>query len=141
MISQSKNLCDYDELPGNLIPLLKSDSFFTNLFYLFIFGCVGSSLLHAGFLQLQRAGATLRCGARASVAVSRGLSSCVSWAPEHRLSSCGARAQLLCSMWDLPGPGLEPVSPALAGGFLTTVPPGKPLKSVTLKEIFQILFL
>ena len=29
-------------------------------------------------------------------------------------------------MWDLPGPGLEPVSPALAGGFVTTVPPGKP---------------
>ena len=29
-------------------------------------------------------------------------------------------------MWDLPGPGLEPVCPALAGGFLTTAPPGKP---------------
>ena len=29
-------------------------------------------------------------------------------------------------MWDLPVPGLEPVSPALAGGFLTTAPPGKP---------------
>ena len=28
-------------------------------------------------------------------------------------------------MWDLPGPGLEPVSPALAGGFFTTAPPGK----------------
>ena len=28
-------------------------------------------------------------------------------------------------MWDLPGPGLEPMSPVLAGGFLTTVPPGK----------------
>ena len=28
-------------------------------------------------------------------------------------------------MWDLPRPGLEPVSPALAGGFLTTAPPGK----------------
>ena len=28
-------------------------------------------------------------------------------------------------MWDLPGPGLEPVSRALAGGFLTTAPPGK----------------
>ena len=28
-------------------------------------------------------------------------------------------------MWDLPGPGLEPVSPTLAGGFLTTAPPGK----------------
>ena len=31
-------------------------------------------------------------------------------------------------MWDLPGPGMEPVSPALAGGFLTTAPPGKPGK-------------
>ena len=29
-------------------------------------------------------------------------------------------------MWDLPRPGLEPVSPALAGGFPTTAPPGKP---------------
>ena len=29
-------------------------------------------------------------------------------------------------MWDLPGPGLEPVSPALAGRFSTTAPPGKP---------------
>ena len=28
-------------------------------------------------------------------------------------------------MWDLPRPGLEPVSPALAEGFLTTTPPGK----------------
>ena len=31
-------------------------------------------------------------------------------------------------MWDLPRPGLEPVSPALAGGFSTTVPPGKSLQ-------------
>ena len=28
-------------------------------------------------------------------------------------------------MWALPGPGLEPVSPALAGRFLTPGPPGK----------------
>ena len=41
--------------------------FFLILFiYLFIFGCVGFSLLRAGFLYLQRAGAVLRCGARAS---------------------------------------------------------------------------
>ena len=33
-------------------------------------------------------------------------------------------------MWDLPGPGLEPVSPALGGGFLTTAPPGKPLNCI-----------
>ena len=29
-------------------------------------------------------------------------------------------------MWDLPRPGLELVSPAWAGGFLTTAPRGKP---------------
>ena len=28
-------------------------------------------------------------------------------------------------MWDLPGPGMEPVSPVLAGEFLTAGPPGK----------------
>ena len=44
----------------------------------------------------------------------------------HRLSNRGSRAQLLHGMWDLPRPGLEPVSPALAGRFPTTVPPGKP---------------
>jgi len=29
-------------------------------------------------------------------------------------------------MWDLPGSGIEPISPALAGGFFTTEPPRKP---------------
>ena len=43
-----------------------------------------------------------------------------------RLSSCGSRAELLRGMWDLPRPGLEPASPALAGRFSTTAPPGKP---------------
>ena len=36
---------------------------------------------------------------------------------------------------NLPDPGIEPVSPvspALAGGFFTTVPPGNPLKYYTL---------
>ena len=46
----------------------------------------------------------------------------------HRLSNCGSRAQLFRSMWDLPRPGLEPVSPGLAGRFSTTAPPGKPQK-------------
>ena len=34
---------------------------------------------------------------------------------------------LSCStgIWDLPGPGIETVSPALAGGFLSNVPPRK----------------
>ena len=43
-----------------------------------------------------------------------------------RLSNCGSRAQLLGGMWDLPRPGLEPVSPALAGRLSTTAPPRKP---------------
>ena len=29
-------------------------------------------------------------------------------------------------MWDPPGPGLEPASPASAGGLLTAAPPGTP---------------
>ena len=40
-----------------------------------------------------------------------------------------SRAQPLRGMWDLPRPGLEPVSPALAGRFPTTAPPGKPLNT------------
>ena len=67
-----------------------------------------------------------------------GFSSCGSRALERRLSSCGAEAQLLHGMWDLPRPGLEPASPALAGGFPTTAPPGKPspdlLTSLILKK-------
>ena len=30
------------------------------------------------------------------------------------------------SMWDLPGSGIEPMSPVLASGFFSTEPPGKP---------------
>ena len=74
----------------------------------------------------------------------RAFSSCGKWGPlfiavrgpliiaaslltERRLSNCGSRAQLLRGTWDLPRPGLEPVSPALAGRLSTTAPPGKPL--------------
>ena len=41
------------------------------------------------------------------------------------LGSCGARASLLSAKWDLPGAGIQPVSPALAGRLLSTVLPGK----------------
>ena len=44
----------------------------------------------------------------------------------RRLSGHGSWAQPLRGMWDLPGPGHEPVSPASAGGLSTTPPPGKP---------------
>ena len=53
-----------------------------NLFilYFFIFGCVGSSFLCEGFLQLRQVGATLHRGARASHC--RGLSHCGAQAPD-----------------------------------------------------------
>ena len=38
-------------------------------------------------------------------------------------------------MWDLPRPGLEPVSPALADRFSTTAPPGKPISIVLTNKI------
>ena len=77
----------------------------------------------------------------ASVVVARRLSSCGSRALEHRFSSFGAWVQLLRSMWDLPGPRLKPVSPALAGGFLTTAPPGKSQRSkVFVFVFFNFLF-
>ena len=49
----------------------------------------------------------------------------------HELSRSGAQASLLHSMWDQPGP-MEPPSPALAGGFLTAEPPGKPFRAASI---------
>ena len=40
---------------------------------------------------------------------------------------------MLRGTWDFPGPGLELVSPALAGKFLTTVPAGKPQAGFSFK--------
>ena len=37
-------------------------------------------------------------------------------------------------MWHLPGPRIEPVSPALAGRFPTTEPPGKPWELFSSKK-------
>ena len=79
------------------------------------------------------------CGKRGPlfIAVCRPLTIAACLVAQHRLqtrrlSNCGSRAQLLRSTWDLPRPGLEPVSPALAGRFSTTVPPGKPLSFIYL---------
>ena len=47
---------------------------------------------------------------------------------------------LRLGMWDLPRPGLESVSPALAGGFLTTAPPGKSwlVTSIILLQLSEV---
>ena len=77
--------------------------------------------------------ASSSCGKRGPlfIAVRGPLTIAASLVAEHRpqmrrLSSCGSWAQLLRGMWDLPRPGLEPASPALAGRFSATAPPGKP---------------
>ena len=103
---------------------------------LFIFDCAGSLLMHVRFIQLQRAGATLLVEVRRLLLVvafvaehgfrARGLGGWHSMALEHRLSSYGARAQLLHGMGDLPGSGTKPMCPALADGFFTTEPPVQP---------------
>ena len=41
------------------------------------------------------------------------------------LSGCSTRASLLCGMYYLSAPGMEPVSPVLAGELLSTIPPGQ----------------
>ena len=105
---------------------------FLKFIYLFIFGgCVWVFIAAHGLSLVAASGgySSLRCtdfslrwllllwstGSRCA-----GFSSCGTWALEHRLSSRGTWALLLHGMWDLPGPGLEPVSPALAGSFVTT---------------------
>ena len=106
-------------------------------FYLFSFGCAVSSLLCGLFCSCGEQGLLACCcvlgshfrsfsccGAQALGRV--GFSSCGSWALEHRLCSCGTRAYSLHGTWDLPGPGIEPISPALSGGFFTAESPGKP---------------
>ena len=96
----------------------------TLFIYLFIYCCVRSSF---------RARAFSSCGKRGPlfIAVREPLTIAAPPVAGHRLqtrrlSSCGLRAQLLRGVWDLPRPGLEPMSPALAGRLSTTAPPGKP---------------
>ena len=83
------------------------------------------------------------CGERGPlfIAVRGPLTVAASLVAEHRLqtrrlSNCGSRAQLLRGMWDLPRPELEPASPALAGRFSTTAPPGKPRLPAFNTDIF-----
>ena len=93
-------------------------------------------------MQSSQCGAFSHCGSFSRVerrlwgvwasVVARGLSSCSSQALEHRLNSCGRWTDLFLDMWDLSESGTEPMSPALAGRFFTTEPPGKPQESTFL---------
>ena len=101
---------------------------FCTEFYFFDFDCTGSWLLLRLFSSCSEWSLWLRCPGfsccRARL-YARGFSSWGSGSPE--LNSCGTWAQLFRDMWDLPGSRINPMSPALAGGFFTSEPPGKPL--------------
>ena len=125
----------------NVVPKVSEtvlNSFFFFFKYLFIYFLVVLGLRFC-------ARAFSSCGERGplSIAVRRPFTIAAALVVEHmlqtrRLSSCGSRAQLLRGTWDLPRPGLEPVSPALAGRFSTTAPPGKP-DNYFLISLFQTL--
>ena len=97
--------------------------FFYNFYFYFYF------YLFMAVLGLRfGARAFSSCGKRGPlfIAVRRPLTIAASLVAEHRLqmrrlSNCGSRAQLLRGMWDLPRPGHEPVSPALAGRIRVSV--------------------
>ena len=104
--------------------------FICNFIY---FGCAGSSLLQGLLSGCGEQRLLCSCGVTASHCGgcrAWGLCSWGSWALEHRLSSCGTRAQLLCDIWDLPRSGIKPVSPALAGRFLPQSYQGNPKDAV-----------
>ena len=94
------------------------------------------------FVSVRGLSLVMACGGHSSLRC-MGLS--LSWplVAEHRLqtrrlSNCGSRAELLRGMWDLPRSGLKPTSPALAGRFSTTAPPGKPLRCVFISGSYHV---
>ena len=108
------------------IPIKLPRAFFKNLFNLFIY-----FWLCWVFVSVRGLSLVVASVGPLFIAVRGPLTIAASLVAEHRLqtrrlSSCGSRAQPFRGMWDLPRPGLEPMSPALAGGFSTTAPPGKP---------------
>ena len=95
------------------------------LIFIYLFGCAGSSLQHGLFSSCVESAATLQLQCRGV--------SCGVQALGHGLSSFSMWAQLLCSIWDLPGP----MSPALVGRFSTSEPPGKPFNFYISSQICQ----
>ena len=93
--------------------------------YLFIFWLHWVFVASRAFTNCSKWGLLSSSGAQASHCStgSRHMSfSCSSWIPD--CSNRGTQAELCLSMQSS-APGIEPVSPALAGGFLSTVLPGK----------------
>ena len=125
--------------------------FFPHRFSFFLFcilGCTGSSLLHRLSLDVMSKGySSFRCSGfllpwfllLSTGCRCEGFGSCSLQNLEHSLSKLCRWVQLLRSMQNLPRPGIQPVSPALAARFLSTVPLGKsyPVCSILLDNVFS----
>ena len=119
--------------------------FIHSFIHSFILGCAGSSVRARALSSCGKWG-PLPIAVRGPlfIAVRGPLTIAAPPVAGHRLqtrrpSSCGSRTQPLRGMWDPPRPGPEPVSPALAGRFPTTAPPGKPhLHFLKCRKILEI---
>ena len=87
-------------------------------------GCSSLECMDFSWRWLPCCGAASRaCGLQHS---STWVSTCGVRVPGHTgFTTCGACALWLRSLWNLFGPGIELMSPAPAGGFLSTEPPTK----------------
>ena len=131
--------------PFNLGGILEGSKCGNQSHVIFVFWLHWIFIALQGLFLVVGVGATLHCdtwasrcpgffccraralGARALVVAARGRSSCDVW------------TLLLCCMWNLPRPGIEPVSPALAGRFSPTAPPGKSILCIFCDKI-DIIF-
>ena len=133
--------CSFSYLPVGYLKVFLEFCFDLSLqmcSFVFLRFCLVESFLLCRLLCLRSTGATLqlqRTGLSLgwllllhSTAFRRpGFRNCHLQALQHWVSSCGAQAQLPHGMWDLPRAEIEPVSPELAGRFLTNRSSRKPL--------------
>ena len=109
----------------------KETHYFKFYFYLF-FTVLGLHCCTQAFCSCGKWGLLSSCGVQASHC--SGFSCC-------KVQALGSWAQLILSMWDLPGPGIKPMSTALSGGFSATGPRGKSKRLITLMEQLKKIFL
>lgn len=131
--------------PGRQIPSLLR-KMFTGFFLLkFLLAVLGLPCCPGFFLLMESKGNSLVVGRRPLTLVASLLQSMASRA--LGLPQFGTWAQqlwymvqLLHSMWNLSRPGVELLSPAFSGRFLTTEPPQKSYKILNEQNCFRIPF-
>ena len=96
---------------------------------IFAFCCAGSSLLSGLCSSCSEQGPLSSCGVQTSHFSGFSVTELRLWVPglqrSQHASSAVVGAGLYSCTWSLPGPAIEPMSPALTGRFLPTVPPGR----------------